>query len=256
MLTTPGALLLDFGGVIADGTPNPQWTVEMAAAVEALLVDNGVEPLPAEVVVAALVADDLAADTAWLAPEPRQDAAATHWGDVIGAGWPPPVRTVVTAHAAALARRMGECRYARNWLLRPGMEALVVDAAARGVPLAIVSNTICGELHREYLARTGLGVHFGAQLYSDEEGVRKPNPELVRRAAGALGVAPADCWFVGDTLSRDVLAARRAGAGAAILMRSTRVEGPAHLDGVTPDAVVADPIELHALLRRRWTTGS
>lgn len=57
---------------------------------------------------------------------------------------------------------------------------------------------------------------------------------------------------MGDTRSRDVLVARRAGLGAAVLMRSLRVEHPRHPDGVEPDVVVADPRELHALLAARW----
>lgn len=139
-----------------------------------------------------------------------------------------------------------------HWQVRAGMAELLVDAHTRGLPMAVVSNTTCGAPHREFLDRVELGDRFVAQFYSDEEGVRKPNPELARRAAAALDVNAGDCWFVGDTISRDVLVARRAATGAAILMRSRRVERPPHPDGVTPDAVVADPVELHRLLATHW----
>lgn len=49
-----------------------------------------------------------------------------------------------------------------------------------------------------------------------------------------------------------MLVARRAGIGAAILMRSLRVERPPHPEGIAPDGVVADPVELHELLEAHW----
>lgn len=252
MLVTPRALLLDFGGVITDGPDGALWTEEAAGTICALLSAEGVAPPPREAVVAALLADGRAADASCLLDAPTQRSAAAHWAEVVAAEWPAAARDVLAAHGAALSRRIGEARFARYWRLRPGMAELVADAAARGLPLAVVSNTICGQLHREFLERAGLARYFAAQLYSDEQGVRKPNPELVRRATAALGVEPVACWFVGDTLSRDVLVARRAGAGCAVLMRSQRIEQPPHPDGIAPDAVVEDPVELHALLSRHW----
>lgn len=107
-------------------------------------------------------------------------------------------------------------------------------------------------MHRDFLTRTGVADRFAAQFYSDEEGIRKPNPELALRAAMAVAVNPAQCWFVGDTRSRDILVARRAGLGAAILMRSLRAEPAPHRDGSEPDAEVADPRELHTLVAAHW----
>jgi len=55
--------------------------------------------------------------------------------------------------------------------------------------------------HRDILAAARLGPRFAAQLYSDERRLRKPNPELARRAAAAVGVQIEECWFVGDTIT-------------------------------------------------------
>ena len=77
--------------------------------------------------------------------------------------------------------------------------------------------------------------------------MRKPNPALVLAATDALGVAPADAWFVGDTPLRDVLAGRRAGVGRAILVRSVR-----RVDGsdprASPDVVADSMVDVHHLL--------
>lgn len=246
------ALLLDFGGVIADGPEHPEWLAAMAEAVTEVLAAADAPPVPAETVIASLRADEQRPDPFWRDEAPRQTSYGSYWGDVIAAQWPPAARAAVAAHGAALSRRFMEAKHAPMWQLREGMPELLADAAARAVPVAVVSNTLCGAPQRAFLRRVGLAERLAAQLYSDEEGVRKPNPELALRAVTALGADPAGCWFVGDTLSRDVLVARRARLGAAVLMRSGRVEQPPLPDGATPDAVVADPVELHALLADHW----
>jgi HAD superfamily hydrolase (TIGR01509 family) len=248
MLPTPRALLLDFGGVIADGPEQPGWREQLVAGVNELLAAAGVAPLPPEAILRPLAAD-LRDERFWLAEAPVQPDPRTLWGEIIAADWPSAARAAALPQATVLSRRYMEARHAAGWQLRPGMAELLADAADRGLPVAVVSNTLHGATHRNFLDRAGLAGRFVAQFYSDEEGVRKPNPELARRAVAAVGVPAARCWFVGDTLSRDVLVARRAGIGAAILMASLRMERPPHPDGVAPDAAVADPVELHALLR-------
>lgn len=252
MLTTPRALLLDFGGVIVDAPDDPGWREVVVEAVARTLAAAGVPPVPSAEIRAALDGDDRAADEHWRHEAPTQPDHAAHWADRVAAGWPPAARAAVAAQAAALSRTLIRAKYADRWRLRPGMVELLADTAERGLPMAVVSNTLYGAVHREFLQGEGLADRFAAQFYSDEEGVRKPNPALAHRAVAELGVDPRDCWFVGDTVTRDVLVARRAGLGAAILMRSLRVERPPHPDGVAPDAVVADPGELHRLLVDHW----
>lgn len=252
MLPSPRALLLDFGGVIVDAPDDPAWPDAVAAAVAEVLAAAGAPPVPPAQIRAALDGDDRAADHYWRDEAPTQPDHAAHWADRVAAGWPPAARAAVAAQAPALSRTFIQARHAGRWQLRPGMAELLADAGARGLPMAVVSNTLYGPLHREFLDRQGLAGRFVAQFYSDEEGVRKPNPALARRAVAAIGVDAAGCWFVGDTLTRDVLVARRAGLGAAVLMRSLRVEHPPLPEGLVPDAVVEDPTELHRLLAAHW----
>jgi N-acetyl-D-muramate 6-phosphate phosphatase len=102
-------------------------------------------------------------------------------------------------------------------------------------------------VHRDFVERAGLADRFAVQLYSDEAGVRKPNPELVLRAARSLGVGPDQCWFVGDTWSRDVRAARRARVGTTVLMRSASTEASPP-PGLDVDHEITDGHALRALL--------
>lgn len=52
---------------------------------------------------------------------------------------------------------------------------------------------------------------FDVVVLGASVGVRKPDPEVFRRVAAMLGVAPAECVVV-DDLSRNVRGARAAGA--------------------------------------------
>lgn len=68
--------------------------------------------------------------------------------------------------------------------------------------------------------------------------IGKPSPHLLLDAAGAVGVAPGDCLFVGDFLDTDILAANRAGMPA--LMVLTGVSQVADLSQSTarPDYIL------------------
>jgi histidinol-phosphate phosphatase family protein len=70
-------------------------------------------------------------------------------------------------------------------------------------------------------------------------GCRKPAPGLIKAAAGALGVEPADCVVIGDVGS-DMEAARAAGARAVLVPTAvTRAEEVAAAPVVAPDLVAA-----------------
>lgn len=239
------ALLLDFGGVLVDGPSRPGWPAELAQAVRALV--------DAPATLGADLAAGLDAYGRWgdamIRPwAPRELTHERFWADFVAADWPSQARDVVVEHATELCHRLGRLRH--DWTLRPGVPELLAGVAGRGIAMAIVSNTLYGAVHRDFVATAGLAGHFAAQLYSDEVGVRKPNPELIRQAADAVGVAVEDSWYVGDTWSRDVLCGRRAGVGCTVLMRSTRTDTDLAYPRPDPDLVVADPKELWERLVR------
>jgi FMN phosphatase YigB (HAD superfamily) len=163
---------------------------------------------------------------------------------VIG-DWP---RSAQAAVRASVGKLSYEWARRNGWALRPGIAETLHAAVRAGLPMAVVSNTLCGAAHRDFLARAGVGKLFGAQIYSDEAGVRKPNPQMIWNATDELGVPPAGCWFVGDSRPRDLVCARRADVAAAVLMRSPRTEQPGQWP--EPDATVADGFGLLELLER------
>ncbi|MEK8226005.1 HAD family hydrolase [Oerskovia sp. M15] len=92
--------------------------------------------------------------------------ALAHLGDGIG-DW-------LRAEAYALV-----LEYARSKslpTLRPGVREVLEAARAGGVPVAVVSNTVCGRAVREELEDFGIDHLVGVHVYSDELGRRKPDP--------------------------------------------------------------------------------
>lgn len=85
----------------------------------------------------------------------------------------------------------------------------------RGVRVAIVSNSE-GRLP-ELLERVGLTRHFETIVDSHHEGVRKPDPEIFRRALARLGVAAEDAIYLGDIPGVDVVGANAAGIRAVLI---------------------------------------
>lgn len=250
MLRMPYALLWDFGGVLADA---PRQSPAPAAVVRRLFtLVNGT-------VSTERIANDLARGTrsyaAWRdevgrGGEPTELPHTRVWADFVTHTWPQPAREAVEREATSLAYAW---TWRAEWQVRPGIPEALQAAAEAGLPMAVVSNALCGAAHRDFLATAGLSERFTAEFYSDEAGPRKPNPRLAHLAADALGVPIRGCWFIGDSVHRDIVCARRAGTGAAILMRSPRTDRePPHPD-IRPDARVEDGNELLALLRRSST---
>ncbi|MGP4109564.1 HAD family hydrolase [Streptomyces sp. 4N509B] len=83
--------------------------------------------------------------------------------------------------------------------LRPERRIVEFAAAARaaGLRVGVLSNSFGldpFDVYREF----GVYESFDAVLLSEVEGVRKPDPEIYRRALAALGVRGEECVFVDD----------------------------------------------------------
>ena len=123
--------------------------------------------------------------------------------------------------------------WASHYSLAASSHALLEALRARGLRLALVSNTASPEwLLRPVLERQGLVERVDAIVLSSEVGKRKPHPAIFERALGELGVEAAAALFVGDRLGADVLGASRVGMKTVQALWFRADEG---LDGVEPD---------------------
>lgn len=206
-------MLFDFDGTFADTAP------DLAAAVNAMRVQRGLEPLAAETV--------------------RPYASMGARGLLrIGFGMTPEHRDYIAMRDEFLERyAQAICIHTR---LFPGMAELVDELAGRRIAWGIVTNKAM-----RFTARLveELGVAPACVVCGDSTPHLKPHPAPLLLAAEQLALAPAQCMYVGDDL-RDIQAARAAG------MRSVAVEYGYHgtdTPGPTSwnaDAVISHPSEL------------
>lgn len=220
----PAAILLDYGGVIADVQRDDGGYLLIAAEVERRLAEHGLANALSRDEIEADVRAGVAAYEAWKRAQsrrmrPREMRHREFW-ELVAADWPAAARRAVMIHAVEL------CACVDSTILhRPAKTdaAEVLQALrARGIRLALVCNALSAEAARRQMRRDGLTGLLDAEWFSDEVGIRKPNPEFLLLAAASVGVAPEACWLVGDTYDRDILGARRAGLGKAILMGSPK----------------------------------
>jgi HAD superfamily hydrolase (TIGR01509 family) len=244
MLSDPAALLLDFGGVLADAPHQDPAPPELVLR---LYNVTGGTLTPGEIN-RSLTAGH-GAYAAWRDEDhPDELSHAELFRRFVTPGWPRRAQDAVRLHATKLVY---DWAWRSTWTLRPGIPEALRAARAAELPMAVVSNTPCGAAHRDFLAKAGIGGLFAAQIYSDEVGVRKPHPEMIWRAARELGVPAERCWFVGDSRQRDVVCARRADVGAVILMRSRRTDREDAAQFPAPDVVVDDGLGLRDLIPAR-----
>jgi HAD superfamily hydrolase (TIGR01509 family) len=94
---------------------------------------------------------------------------------------------------------------------------------ADGVRMAIVSNTPWGSpahIWREELDRLRITRLVEAGFFCRDVGWRKPDRRIFDHVTAALGVAPADCLFVGDDPRWDIVGPRAIGMPAALIDRA------------------------------------
>ncbi|MEE8330852.1 MAG: HAD-IA family hydrolase [Acidimicrobiia bacterium] len=85
-----------------------------------------------------------------------------------------------------------------------------------GFAVAVVSNAD-GHVEND-LAAAGFGDVFDVVIDSTRVGVSKPDPRIFDFALEALGVAPEECWYVGDSAIFDLQGARNAGLDVFVLV--------------------------------------
>lgn len=211
------AVLFDLDGTLADTAP------DLAAALNRLRVDQGLEPLPLERL--------------------RRFASAGARGLVhAGFGVKPGDEEYEALREAFLeAYRERTCVETR---LFPGIAELLEELGRRSIAWGIVTNKATRFTDRVVEA---LGLAPACVVSGDTTPHIKPHPAPMQHALEQLRVPAADCVYLGDDL-RDIQAAHAAG------MRGIAVEwGYHHPEHAGPsdwkaDAVIAHPRDLIALL--------
>ena len=179
------AVLFDMDGVVVDSEP-----IHEAALVE------------------------LYAARGWPVEDPRFFALKGRSGADVFAELAARHGTDADALAADKHARYGALFAVRGALV-PGVAAVLDALVARGVPLALATSAHRAEA-RTALDRFGVTGAFRALVTADDVARSKPHPEPYLRAASALGVDPARCLVVEDTV-HGVRAGVAAGATVAAI---------------------------------------
>ena len=111
--------------------------------------------------------------------------------------------------------------YTRRALVpRPGALDVLRRLRARGLLIGLI--TVCTDDVEEAWPHTTMAPLFDATVFSCEVRVSKPDARIYAIAAERLGVAAAECIFVGDGTNDELRGAERAG------MRAVQLRLPEH----------------------------
>ncbi|MBI5301720.1 MAG: HAD family hydrolase [Chloroflexi bacterium] len=160
----------------------------------------------------------------------------------------PPERIAPVASELTLAWRERHGRL----VVRADAADTLVELNRRGYRLGLISNTISSVDVLKSLDAYGWKKYFEVALLSSISGRRKPDPEFFWEATRAMQIEPARCAYLGDRISRDVVGARHAGFGMALIIEPP---GKARADeqdqSAKPDALIRSLRELLAIFPSR-----
>jgi phosphoglycolate phosphatase len=215
----PRAILFDLDGTLADTAP------DLAAAVNLLRSARGLETTPYEVLrpTASAGARGMIGASFGLTP---QDAGF----DELKTGFFNNYEAAIAVHTT----------------LFDGVPELLDGLQQAGLAWGIVTNKP-SRFTDPLLPLIGLA-HAGCIISGDTTPHAKPHPEPLLEAARRLGLAPEQCWYVGDDL-RDIQAGQA--AGMATVACAWGYCGATEPAGWSADHLLASPQELLTLLRSR-----
>ena len=213
----PRAILFDLDGTLADTAP------DLAAAVNWLRTERGLAPTPYAVLrpTASAGARGMIGAAFGLAPgDDGYEELRVQWFD---------------RYQSAMAVESG---------LFDGVPELLESISSAGIAWGIVTNKPA-RFTDPLLPQIGLA-HAGCVVSGDTTGHAKPHPAPLLEGARRLGIAPEDCWYVGDD-QRDIEAGRA--AGMVTVACAWGYCGPADPATWGADYLLATPAALRDTLR-------
>jgi len=240
------AVVWDMGGTLEELYYDEAIHQEATRGLHRLLAEWGLDPGPDLAGLQAAVLSGMKVYQAWREEREVELPPEQVWTEYILTDYALP-RERLAAAAEDLAF-FYETRYQVR-RLRPEVPIVLRALLRKGFRLAIISNVISRGLVPLKLAEYGIAHYFDPVVTSSNFGWRKPNERIFHEATRLMGLQPAACAYVGDTVSRDVIGARRAGYGLAIQIESFLTAQVDHgIGDVRPDAVVHDLMEVVELV--------
>ncbi|CAM4015400.1 HAD family hydrolase [Bacillus manliponensis] len=95
----------------------------------------------------------------------------------------------------------------------PNMKQVLQELKSKGILLGMITNGFT-EFQRLNIRALQIEQYMDVILVSEEEGLKKPEPEIFMRALRRLGVTAKESIYVGDHPENDVIGARNVGMHA------------------------------------------
>ena len=240
------AVIFDLGGTLEDIYYDDATRLEAARGVRALMLERGLDP--------GLTAPDLhaAIQSGLVAYQRLRESTNVElppervWIEYVFAGRGLPADRLTEAAEDLMLHYEN---YAFRRALKPEASLALAALHGAGLRLAMISNIVSRSLVPRNLEAYGLAHYFDPIVTSAGMGVRKPHPRIFIETARLMHLPPAACCYVGDTISRDVAGAQRAGYGMTIQIKSfltTRSDKDS--DTERPDAVIQHLNEILPLI--------
>ena len=138
--------------------------------------------------------------------------------------------------------------------LRPGVKEMLDGLKARGYRIGVISNNASLYNVFNVLEQYGIRDYMEDVTVSSITGYRKPHPELFRISMRQMRCKPENCVYMGDTVSRDIIGAKRAGFGRAVqiysFLTAQKDVGIPIAEAEKPDVVIRNFEEFLAWLDR------
>jgi putative hydrolase of the HAD superfamily len=235
-VTSPAvtAVIFDWGGTIT-----PWHDVDLRAQWTAFADGAGTVACARDELAARLYAAEA---LAW--QRGRTEGASARLHDILaGCG-------LSDGHATTMA---GTAAYREFWephtLTHPSIATLWGSLRDNGIRVGVLSNTIWDRAyHRSIFERDGVLHLIDGDVYSSETPWVKPRAEIFAHAAEVLGVAPAECAYVGDRSYEDVHGPQQVGMRAIWIPHSTIPVDQQVSHEATPDAVAHDLLDIVAII--------
>lgn len=125
----------------------------------------------------------------------------------------------------------------------PRMHQTLEHFHRQGLPLGLVTNGLVAS-QQPKIDGLGIGRYFDAVLISEAEGVKKPDPEIFRRALDKMGTQANRTAMIGDNPTADIAGARALG------LKTIWKKDPHWPPPQAADAVIEDLDQLSATVDR------
>jgi putative hydrolase of the HAD superfamily len=124
----------------------------------------------------------------------------------------------------------------------PNLISTLDKLKSRDIRLGMITNGR-GQFQLDNIKALGIGKYFDTILISEWEGIKKPDPEIFKRALNQLNVSAQQSIFVGDHPENDVKAAQNVG------MKGVWKKDP-QWESIEADYIVDDLAELLLFLNK------